>query len=358
MFLFHALSMWETFTTDTGLQASQVQTIQEKAIALKDSPLHLSLTHKAKTAIFNQDNASLASLCKQGIASYGFLYPLVLLQAAFTSILSLFENLALDEQIRRDTLSDISIWVKVYEKHHQGETGLKQVDWISKSCCAKVLRFGRLQYEKGPFMFPYSIYYDTLRQTYRIFANQGVFCDGKGFIVDEERSSFTTSYLQTPDFLIANEVNQTQGCIAEEPTKSYLASLVLLCEKDDIVVHMHIPEGEMLTPLSVDNSLSQAKTYFSSCPLFVCASWLLDPELMQVSNPDGNICRFMQRFLKFPIAFDTPQLYERVFDFGCDKACVLSYDSTTSLQKQVQKHLMQGGTFHTMGGFLPRPCKE
>ena len=348
--------MWETFATYTGLQASQVQTIQEKAIALKDSPLHTNLTQKAKTAIFNQDNASLALLCKQGTASYGFLYPLVLLQAAFPSILSLFGNLALDEQIRRDTLSDISLWVKVYEKYHRGETGLEQVDWISRSCCAKVIRFGRLQYEKGIFRFPYSIYYDRLQKTYRTFAHEGLFCDEKGFLVDEEQGFSKTSYLQNSDFLRAHEVNQAKGCIAKEPTKRPLASLVLLCEKDDLVVHIHIPEGEMLTPVSVEDSLLQAKTYFSSCPIFVCASWLLDPELLQVSNPDGNICRFMQRFFKFPIAFGTPQIYERVFDFGCDKECILTYDCTTSLQRQVQNHLKQGRTFHTMGGYIPLSC--
>ncbi|HKL59108.1 MAG TPA: hypothetical protein VJ863_04340, partial [Sphaerochaeta sp.] len=107
-----------------------------------------------------------------------------------------------------------------------------------------------------------------------------------------------------------------------------------------------------LTPSLVDASFSLAQAMFNPT-LFVCDSWLLDPELSSVLPSESNICHFMQRFLKFPISFTVPQIYERVFGFSATHSDVIAWECATSLQKKVQAHIKASGIFRTMGGYIP-----
>ena len=155
-------------------------------------------------------------------------------------------------------------------------------------------------------------------------------------------------------FLSAHEVDQEKGCISREAVSVLLSDLKPICSPEKPAILVHIPEGGPLTPSLVDASFALAQAMFSPT-LFACDSWLLDPELSKVLPSESNICRFMRRFKKFPVSFSTPQIYERVFTFGATRTDILTWTSTTSLQKRVQDHIRSGGVFRTMGGYVPLP---
>ncbi|MPN33540.1 hypothetical protein SDC9_181028 [bioreactor metagenome] len=126
----------------------------------------------------------------------------------------------------------------------------------------------------------------------------------------------------------------------------------LLSDSATTVLHIHIPAGEKLTKEAVDDSLRQVCRYVPNHGLAVCASWLLDPALAMVAEPSSNIVLFMQRFAKFPVPFETPQIFERVFGFTATEEDIPHWKATTTLQKSIQQALSEGVVFRTMGGYL------
>lgn len=350
------LSMRNSFKDDTALTDRQMDLILSRYDQVKDLPLHKELVGESIRLIERQDNRALFVLFDQGFKTLGPLYPLVLIFTLFPTVSALYERLGITESVRKATLSDIAIWVKTYEKQNQGITGLDRYGWVCRHLCAKVLSLGRLQFEQGFFRFPYSIYFDTKRKLYRTFAQGGLMCGSGGYIgvEDGETDSWTTTYSISDAFLSAHEVDQEKGCISREAVSVLLSDLKPISSPEKPAILVHIPEGGPLTPSLVDASFALAQAMFSPT-LFVCDSWLLDPELAKVLPSESNICRFMRRFKKFPVSFSTPQIYERVFTFGATRTDVLTWTSTTSLQKRVQDHIRRGGIFRTMGGYVPLP---
>ncbi|HKM07823.1 MAG TPA: hypothetical protein VJ869_12650 [Sphaerochaeta sp.] len=189
----------------------------------------------------------------------------------------------------------------------------------------QVFRLRRLQLEQSLFKFPYSIHYDTKLLRLRTFAHDIVeYTPGN----HDERKACVTTYTVTDDLLVEHEVDQETGNISSTAVTVPLSNLSLICTQDTPVISVHIPEGEPLTPSFVDDSFSLARSMFSPA-LFVWASWQLDPELVKVLPSGSN---FMQRFLKFSVAFSKPQIHERVFGYGVTKADILSWECTTTPQ--------------------------
>ncbi len=352
--------MDKAFRRDTALTQHQLDLILIRFNQIKDSSLHNELLEKSLVLIEKQDNRALFVVFDKGFKEIGPLYPLVLIYALFPAILSLYNRLEISDSIRQATLSDIAIWVKTYEDQHSGVTGLDRYGWICRHLCAKVIRLGRLQFEQDLFHFPFSIYYDSNLMQYRAFAQEGLLCSSDGFIGIDENSNpdfWVTTFTVAEEVLVAHEADQRVGRISSEAVSAPLSDLTPICTKDTPVLAVHIPEGEPLTYSLVDASFSLAQAMFSPT-LFVCDSWLLDPELSLFLPSESNICHFMQRFQKFPVSFTTPQIYERVFGFGATRDDILAWKCTTSLQEKVQAHIKAGGIFRTMGGYIPPSVSE
>lgn len=347
--------MDNTFLSDTGLTNHHLDLITTRYNQVKELALHRALVEKSKVVLERQDNQALYEVFDQGFKELGPLYPLVLMYCLYPAVIVLYNRLGISEAVRQATLADTWLWVKAYEIQHPGIAGLDQYGWICRDLCAKVLRLGRLEFELDPFRFPYSIYYDRQLLHYRAFAQDSLVCTDGGYIGDSSGSgSWSTTYSSDDIILFAHEVDQRLGIISRTPVEVPLSDLTPICTKDTLVLSVHIPEGEPLTPSLVDASFSLAQEMYRPT-LFVCDSWLLDPELSKVLPPESNICLFMQRFKKFPVSFSTPQIYERVFGFGATQSDIVAWECTTSLQKKVQAHILSGGIFRTMGGYIPAP---
>lgn len=58
-----------------------------------------------------------------------------------------YMNRKIPEEIYLDSMKDIRIWANDYKKKH-GVWGIDELDWLAESLDLKVIRLGRLQYEK------------------------------------------------------------------------------------------------------------------------------------------------------------------------------------------------------------------
>ena len=286
---------------------------------------------------------------EQGLVTFGPVHPLTLIQAVREDVFALYQKKGIEPATRDATLSDILLWAEEYASQHNGQIGLSQVHWISRHLCAAILRLGRLQFEPKAFCAPFLVYEDGEQMI--TLAKQGLFCDAAGYLCKEDSASFQTECSTNGDSVWAHLVDPVTGSIADKPQWFECTTDQIILDEDTQVLHVHIPKGGSLDDKSVEASFSAAKTGFQTIKFCVCSSWLLDPNLEMVAPPQSNIIRFMQRFSKFPVAFEVPQIYERVFGFALDEQGVRSFNSTTSLQRNVQEALNKGTIFRTMGGY-------
>lgn len=127
----------------------------------------------------------------------------------------------------------------------------------------------------------------------------------------------------------------------------------------EYVIEVHIPQGE---PLDIDEcmkSFEMAKPFFARlypdkpAEYFVCGSWLLSPDIPNVTDENSNICRFMRLWTQLPHDGDKgAQTIERVFGFTFDPADIASAPENTSLQRRVKAHILAGGMVESSFGCI------
>lgn len=113
------------------------------------------------------------------------------------------------------------------------------------------------------------------------------------------------------------------------------------------LLDVHIPAGE---PLSVDaaiEAMHQApiffKTYFGKTfSLLHCHSWLLSPDLKTLLPENSRIIQFQNLFTIYKTDNEERQAEERVFGFLSDDPN--DYPESTSLQKAIKQHILDGKT--------------
>lgn len=111
------------------------------------------------------------------------------------------------------------------------------------------------------------------------------------------------------------------------------------------VLEVHIPAGEPLDPAGVLDSMTRApvffKTYFGkSYSLFHCHSWLLSPSLKELLPEQSRILQFQNLFTVYQTDSEERQAEDRVFGFLSDDPH--AYPETTSLQKALRNHMLDG----------------
>lgn len=348
----HAQRMQQRFFDELGFSIQQREDVKRAARQITDAKHHARLNAELRAAIANRDEKTAGALLFEGLQTFGPTYPLYLIQSCYDCVCSLYDALSIDNAIRIATLKDIQLWTDTYAQAHQQQTGLTQVFWIARHLCTRILRLGRLQFELKSLGSPVRVYKQKETGVLLAIAEANLACDQEGYLADREKAAFVTTLQEEASVLTAHTIDCQSGSIAHKPLPFETTSLSLLADSQTKVLHMHIPSGDKLSREVVDDSLLQAKTFFPTHSLVFCTSWLIDPALKQVAEPSSNIVCFMQRFSKFPVPFQTPQIFERVFSFTATEQDIPAWKATTSLQRSVQTALSLGVVFRTMGGYV------
>ncbi len=266
-------------------------------------------------------------------------------------------NQGIPERIFLESMKDIEIWIKVYQKYHEGRVGLDRIEWVFRSVAGKVRRFGSLQFEEVTYDFSFLIFKNRYTSEYRALACPGFKVDQDGYFSGTNGRVFTREYKT-----YVNCLNETvtgfsadfkRGAVNIDKTLIlHLSDWELCLAPGEKAVAVHIPQGADLSPDKIDSSLEEAKKYYPGS-LLVCDSWLLDPNLKFILPERSRIINFMERFYKMPIMAECPQILERVMGFDCSMERLESYSCSTSLQISLKKHLLEGKEMFTTAGFLP-----
>lgn len=125
---------------------------------------------------------------------------------------------------------------------------------------------------------------------------------------------------------------------------------------DRIVIGIHIPSDADFSPSAVDNSFADAKRFFTehypelADAEYRCHSWLLDSQLKEMLNDNSNIISFQNRFEIFDEGEADTGFIEWLFNTKSTDFATLP--ESTSLQRNLKKHLLSGGVIRNAYGKL------
>ena len=124
----------------------------------------------------------------------------------------------------------------------------------------------------------------------------------------------------------------------------------------DIVIGIHIPSDVDFSPSAINDSLVSARQFFSnhypelSNAEYRCHSWLLDRQLKEMLNDSSNILSFQNRFEIFDEGEVGTDFIEWLYNTKSTDYAVLP--ESTSLQRNMKKHLLSGGVIRNAYGRL------
>ncbi|ADL04267.1 acyltransferase domain-containing protein [Lacrimispora saccharolytica] len=286
-----------------------------------------------------------------------YMLPVVYIDWMLPEVFEDFRNQGLPEWVFLESMKDIEIWIKVYREYHKGKIGLDQIEWVFRSVCGKVLRFGSLQFEEITYEFPFLIFNNRQTGEYRALACPGLKVDQDGYFSGTNGRSLnreSETCVSFPDERVTGFfADLKQGVLNMDQEETLLlADWRLQLAPGEKAVAVHIPEGADLSPDKIDSALEAAKEYYGG-GLLVCDSWLLDPHLAFILPGNSRIIKFMERFNKMPIKAEHPQILERVMGFDCSMEKLEKCPCSTSLQISLKKYLLERKEMFTTAGFLP-----
>ena len=127
----------------------------------------------------------------------------------------------------------------------------------------------------------------------------------------------------------------------------------------DIVLETHIPQGEPLDNDECIKSFKMAKEFFAKVfpdkkvNYFMCDSWLLCPQLVNIADEKSNLVKFMKMWQQIPFHGDeSSQVIERVFGFGFKREDLVKAPEKTSLQRNLKNYLLSGNNINMSAGYI------
>lgn len=124
---------------------------------------------------------------------------------------------------------------------------------------------------------------------------------------------------------------------------------------DERTVHLHIPSGSDISMSKCKSSLKNFKEfttkYFQNknYPI-VCGSWLVSPALKELLPEDSKIIKFQQCFEI--IKWDKAEIEFLQWVYGRKDMAYSDLPETTSLQRKMKAHLINGGAIGSAKGRL------
>ena len=126
--------------------------------------------------------------------------------------------------------------------------------------------------------------------------------------------------------------------------------------EEGTLIGIHIPSDADFSPSAIDGSLARAKCFFTeyypelSSAEYRCHTWLLDSQLSEMLNENSNILSFQKRFEISDEGEISSEFIEWLFN--TKSVDYLHLPETTSLQRNVKKHLLLGGVIRNAYGRL------
>ena len=247
-----------------------------------------------------------------------------------------------------------------FEKRN-GRPGYALLSWNQRAIDGNLYTIGRLEIEiDHKFSANAKIFRnkngETLALAHELTVHKSGVALGSKYFEDEE-GSYTASITETADAWCGHPINDA-GCIENRIVKLNKNDWEIALEKGDLAVNIHIPSGGGLSPQIIDDTMNKIKNFLSAhypdykYKAFVCYSWLMDPQLVDLLGEDTNISKFCNRFKKITTKSSGMSVFPFVFLKSAANLDFSELPENTTLERVLKKHYLEGKAIYEICGYF------
>jgi hypothetical protein len=286
---------------------------------------------------------------------YGSFY-LLLTLAGYPDCIEFYKAHNLPEDILYDSLRDVRLWVDLF-KEQRGICGITNriLCWEQGILHGQTFQIGRLQFQKD-FNFHEELYVFKSRKTGEVKALSGEsvrynaegLVDGIGGVWDET-GHWSSEYRHDGKTAFGNPISR-DGYAHNELVVLDQSEWEQIFGKGGHAVNIHIPASGPMTLEACEASFKRAIEFFQkhfpeyTFNVFICESWLLDPQFGKLLKPSSNILKLQHSGYLFPFKGESECIF-RVFGEKAEEEGFEAVPHTTGMQKAFADFLRNGGIF-------------
>ena len=254
--------------------------------------------------------------------------------------------------------------VETYIMRNEGRIGAKSWEWFQLAIDAKLFRIGRLEIELDTkFTKKATVFENARGEIVTLACNAVMHRDGieLGTKNYEDADGSWEAVIDETDDAWVGHCYDERGFAKKEKTVLKKSEWKKIISPRDTVLGLHIPVGVKLTDEGISEDFKNIKRflneYFPSFEYkgFVCHSWLMDTQLLDMLGEETNISKFNKRFLKIGYRGQGQGVFMFVFNIGKPKNVILEkLPERTTLERKLKKHYLDGKAIYEIYGFIPK----
>lgn len=246
-------------------------------------------------------------------------------------------------------------------ERRNGRPGYCLLDWNQLAIDGKLYRIGRLEIEiDHAFGGKIKVFRNPKGEEVALAHELAVHKDGVALgskYYEEEEGSCTPVVKETAEYWEGFPVDE-RGLVKNERIQLPKNEWQLILETGDPTVSLHIPAGGGLSPQTVDETMSEIQEFLRKYypdykyKAFVCYSWLMDPQLVDLLGKEANISRFCNRFRKVTMKSDGNAVFRFVFLKPDTNFELTELPETTTLERALKNHYLNGKAIYEICGYF------
>ena len=272
-----------------------------------------------------------------------------------------------DEQITRDTLSDVRTFNWRHRKACGGRLGIVQrgLPWFTLHTSGELYRVGRMQYYIHEFPGLVEVYRNRKTNEVLALAPDGIKLTPDGYYPfgDNEQDTWTT------ELTVDTQANTVTG-YPVSPHGVALRKRITLdlgiwrhkFGKGTGMLSMHIPAGGTMSLSQCVDSMRKAFEFFPKIfpdRPFVgidCNSWIFGTQLEDILEPDSNLVEYLREGYLFPVK--TNPNSGHFFIFYRNDGDLEKYPRENDFQQRIYDWLAAGRPWRNSGWFVLKEDAE
>ncbi|MBE6597462.1 MAG: hypothetical protein E7641_07310 [Ruminococcaceae bacterium] len=269
-----------------------------------------------------------------------------------------------DKYLKR-AMARCDVMIDSYRDRNEGRIGSLSWNWYQLAIDAKLFYTGRLEIEVGSkFTSKATVFENGKGDIVTLTTGKDIVFHRDGYVLgsrnyDDPEGSWTAEITETDDAWCGYAYDDYGRAVREKVTlkKSEWHKLI---EPGDSMVALHIPPGGGMTDESVTAAFAEAKefmaAYYPDMPYkgFVCGSWLIDKQLIDLLGEDKNISKFCKRFIR--VGMKSGAMGVMFFVFMRAHSSDISFEElpeNTTLEKVLKRHYLDGKAIYEVYGYIP-----
>lgn len=327
----------------------------DPAVLTLSQALHQALVERADP---EQGTAVLQQLCQAAAPGEQDILALTALVSLLPAALRVQNARGIPQEVQHATFPDILIWAGDYAQRHGGKYGIDELTWLIHPYSTTIFRLGSLQYQSWPNPFPVHAYLNGTELALFMAGDIPLAADGRvvGTNGLRQTTSSKTVFTERSGIVTGHRIDPATATASLTPTQYNISGGKHLLAPGQQIVMVHIPKGADLSDAAIAASRAQADRFFEQQKLphsvFLCDSWLLDPNLKYILPPTSKVLQFARNFVTFPIKSDRATAGRYVFRSDYTPELLSTYPARTTLQQKMRSYLQNGNELFDIGGIM------